>query len=371
MKQSASYHPALDGIRAVCVVFTVAAHVKDTPWFINGSVGVDVFFALSGWLITTLLLDEWNEHGRLDLRAFYVRRFFRIIPLYALTISLYGAAAVTLSVVLGNTAEVDNFLSGFVYFSTFNGEYMNHQDGLLFGHSWTLGIEEKFYVLWPLLLPLLILGKRLAIPFLFLSICLLMVPAFAWGLLLRGYAGLGFGAMAAFMAWRSPACRQSLKGSATQPVTLALVLGAYLLSLIQPHPFLWNIAISMSAALFIGSIWLSGGTTRIKAVLEFNPFVRAGRLTYAVYLTHVLVINVVVLILSRFTDDPNWALSFALSYSFSLALGVFLNRLIERPFINFGRKLARGSRDSFPLRDGSKGFMLMMRRKDRQRGARS
>src|SRR4051794_24109290 len=91
--EGGKYCPALDGIRAFCIVFTILNHVPGRHWFLDGTVGVDAFFPLSGWLITWLLLEERAKRGTLDLGAFYLRRIFRIVPLYYLTIAIYALAA--------------------------------------------------------------------------------------------------------------------------------------------------------------------------------------------------------------------------------------------------------------------------------------
>jgi len=74
-----SYRPALDGVRAVAIVLVLVFHLG-APWLPGGYLGVSVFFTLSGFLITTLLLGEWERTGRIAIRAFYVRRLRRLLP---------------------------------------------------------------------------------------------------------------------------------------------------------------------------------------------------------------------------------------------------------------------------------------------------
>ncbi|WP_128755630.1 hypothetical protein [Metarhizobium album] len=69
----AGYKPELDGIRALCILFTMANHIPGTPWAINGSVGVDIFFALSGWLITWLLIHDTTVGKAAKLSSYYIR----------------------------------------------------------------------------------------------------------------------------------------------------------------------------------------------------------------------------------------------------------------------------------------------------------
>jgi peptidoglycan/LPS O-acetylase OafA/YrhL len=121
-------------------------------WQVNGTVGVDVFFALSGWLITWLLLEEMRSAGAIDLKAFYIRRFFRIVPLYYFTIVVYAAAAALFFLATASSAKIQELREAIAYLLTFNSEYRSSEAGTVFGHAWTLGIEEKFYVVWPALI---------------------------------------------------------------------------------------------------------------------------------------------------------------------------------------------------------------------------
>jgi peptidoglycan/LPS O-acetylase OafA/YrhL len=147
-----NYRPQLDGIRAFCIIFTIVNHVPGKPDYIDGTVGVDVFFALSGWLITWLLLEERRSAGAIDLKAFYIRRFFRIVPLYYFTIVVYAAAAVLFFLATASSAKIQELREAIAYLVTFNSEYRSSEAGTVFGHAWTLGIEEKVYVVWPALM---------------------------------------------------------------------------------------------------------------------------------------------------------------------------------------------------------------------------
>lgn len=139
------YWPQLDGLRAVSIILVLAAHTADPVWSqLNGSLGVTLFFVISGFLITTLLLREEDAHEVVSLSRFYIRRVFRIVPLYALALAL--AAALVLVFHLGQGGG--NFLERLPLLLTFNGELAGSGT---FSHSWSLGIEEKFYILWPAL----------------------------------------------------------------------------------------------------------------------------------------------------------------------------------------------------------------------------
>ncbi|HEY8088569.1 MAG TPA: acyltransferase family protein [Polyangiaceae bacterium] len=159
------YFPALDGIRAIAVAAVVAYHLQ-VPGLGGGLLGVSVFFTLSGYLITSLLLREVGQHGRVELKAFWVRRARRLLPalLFMLAVvSLTTAIArpeklvATLREALCALLYVANWTtiaSGDDYFARFTGP------GPL-DHLWSLAIEEQFYLAWPLVVfALLWLGAR-------------------------------------------------------------------------------------------------------------------------------------------------------------------------------------------------------------------
>ncbi|MBX3580893.1 MAG: acyltransferase [Rhizobiaceae bacterium] len=335
------YRPELDGIRAICIIFTVAEHLPGKPWMINGSVGVDVFFALSGWLITWLLIHDRNENRQSKLVSYYIRRAFRILPLYVLTIIFYGLAATALWTMTGDPTEFNNFWTGFPYFATFNTEYMHMEDGTLFGHAWTLGIEEKFYIIWPFIMIFLFDVRAIGIAAAVAALLLLISIGPNTDLLIRGYAGLSFGAGLAVAASGSKGLGAVLEYRAVAYLALVGIVAAYICSLAFPHRYLWNVCISFSAAGLVGSLWLQQGRTHLARALSVRPLAGLGRLTYAIYLIHVLVMNVILLVLDRLNIAMPWLVAFALCYAASIVASFVLHRVVEVPLIEIGRGVAR------------------------------
>ena len=145
--------PGLDGIRALSISLVLFAHVADgvTPWAKYGGFGVEIFFVLSGFLITWLLCVEEDKSGTIDLRAFYVRRALRILPPSVLCI--LGVAALGL---VGLASVAPNEL----FYCLFFIRNMMPNGGPHLGHFWSLAIEEHFYFLWPLVFFLLRSDRR-------------------------------------------------------------------------------------------------------------------------------------------------------------------------------------------------------------------
>src|SRR3712207_525289 len=135
--------PALDGLRGIAALMVVAFHYGGpTLGPLSGWLGVQLFFVLSGFLITTLALREEDRTGRLSFTGFYVRRLFRIVPVY-LTVLV---TVLALDVLRG--AYEAGVGPNLWWYLTFTVEWL--PEPVPFGQAWTLGIEEKFYLVWPL-----------------------------------------------------------------------------------------------------------------------------------------------------------------------------------------------------------------------------
>lgn len=154
--QAATRLPGLDGLRALAVIAVIAFH-EQLPAFPGGFLGVDVFFVLSGYLITDLLVAQWNRHGYLALRGFWARRARRLLP--ALGVLLVAVTAATAVIEPAQMAALrDALLAAITYSSNWWQALAHHSYFTQFGpppplqHLWSLAIEEQFYLLWPILL---------------------------------------------------------------------------------------------------------------------------------------------------------------------------------------------------------------------------
>jgi peptidoglycan/LPS O-acetylase OafA/YrhL len=153
------YLPGLDGLRALAVIAVLLYHAE-LPWIPGGFLGVEIFFVISGYLITTLLLAEWRQRGRIDVKAFWLRRARRLLPaLYLLLVVTLAYAVVFLpGEVAGLRADA---IAAFGYVTNWY-LVLGHESYFeaigrpsLLKHLWSLAVEEQFYLLWP---PLLALG---------------------------------------------------------------------------------------------------------------------------------------------------------------------------------------------------------------------
>jgi peptidoglycan/LPS O-acetylase OafA/YrhL len=148
------YRPALDGLRGVAILMVIATHANIVSGW-AGDVGVDIFFVLSGFLITSLLIEEWDRFGSIGLKGFYARRALRLLP--ALMVMLAVVVIwhyLTNSRVAPRTA-LDGLIALF-YSSNWMFALGLRQPVHVFAHTWTLSIEEQFYLWWPIVLILLL-----------------------------------------------------------------------------------------------------------------------------------------------------------------------------------------------------------------------
>ena len=149
------YLPGLNGLRAFAVIAVLLYHAE-LPWIPGGFLGVEIFFVISGYLITSLLLAEWRQRGRISLAAFWLRRARRLLPaLYLLLVATLAFAVVFLP---GEVAGLrDDAIAAFGYVTNWYLVLANKPYFETVGrppplqHLWSLAVEEQFYLLWPLL----------------------------------------------------------------------------------------------------------------------------------------------------------------------------------------------------------------------------
>jgi len=164
-QQSLRYLPGLDGLRAVAVIAVILYHANKS-WLSGGFLGVEVFFVISGYLITMLLINESQENGKINFRAFWMRRARRLLPaLWTLLIGVTTYCALFERDTLGNLRGdvVAAFMYGFNWFQIWVGtSYFSAFGFVPLRHLWSLAVEEQFYLVWPVLIAVVlkVFGRR-------------------------------------------------------------------------------------------------------------------------------------------------------------------------------------------------------------------
>jgi peptidoglycan/LPS O-acetylase OafA/YrhL len=329
------YFPRLDGLRALSIllVLTWHSHVSALK-LLHGQAGVTVFFVISGFIITTLLLREESNNGRASLRSFYVRRVFRIFPLYYLALLIFSLATFA-----GFADDAGDYGLRLVHFLTYTNEFAT--DGT-FGHSWSLAIEEKFYFVWPLL--------AFATPALarfraWIGVALL-AATFAIGLFLPdGYLGIYSpiiaGCVLAILAHRARSYAAMSRTLARPAIALPLFALAVAAILTSPYGHVQVVAGAAVAvafpALLFGNQWMGKW-------LEFKPLTYIGRRAYAIYLFHPLVGSALDVALPNSTQVGLQVAHLVLMLVLSVVLAEVLYRVLEKRMIQLGQRLAGRSK---------------------------
>ena len=313
------------------MILVIGTHTTLIP---GGYVGVDIFFVLSGYLITTILLRE-REQGRWSLKRFYLRRARRLYPALVLMLVLGIPFAATLDYslphYLGGAALAGTYLSDFV-----NGFSEQFLGGL--SHTWSLAVEEQFYLLWPLvLLALLRFNRRLtwaglAIATAGMLVSLTVIPWRALYLPLPRGGVLLLGCMLAL----------GLKGRTVPRPTLVSGVSAVALAAVvirAPFPALPGAGLA-TALTGIAATGLIAGIVHgglVARALSFKPLVWVGRRSYGIYLFH---FPVLYLLEAHPGYVPNPVGLFAEGFLITLVLAAFSYRLVELPFLRRNRTSA-------------------------------
>jgi peptidoglycan/LPS O-acetylase OafA/YrhL len=335
--RAARYFPSLDGLRAVSILLVVLFHVGSATFvWANGRLGVAVFFVLSGYLITTLLLREHDRKGSVSLRGFYLRRAFRILPLYYVMLVVY----VGLYIVVGFGDRAGDLRASLPWFLTYMNDF---RPGVLHGstpyqQSWSLGVEEKFYLFWPLLG--FVLTPRFRAP---IAVAAASVPAVLYAVGVAPwfafYGQIMVGCVLAIVMHRAAGYRL-VTGAARGPFAIAAAI--VLLVLERHHPAL-SLIFPLAVAIVLAGI--VSGRTGARA-LATRPMIWIGERAYAVYLVHLLCL-IAALHAARQVIGGGLAqdvLVFAVGLAASLVGADILRRTVELPMIRVGRRLQQRER---------------------------
>jgi len=300
------YQKWIDGIRGVAILFVILYHLNLIP---GGFLGVDVFFVLSGFLITTILIEEWTLNGTINLFFFYLRRALRLTPALVVTLLM----GFFYSYFFCSTEQHQNYISEMkvaaCYFTNWCTIHLVLMPTL--GHTWSLAVEEQFYIIWPVVLLLMLkFGFRssqlifvVCFGIIYSAILRLFLfryyydpnPDFLY--LLRLYMGLDtradallVGCLIAFLLF--------YKIIPESQKTIWIVRGVSLFSICLLCYLAFNFPLTyrryyqgffliVSVAVGVIIVQLKIAPLSIQtAILEFKPLVGLGKISYGLYLFH-------------------------------------------------------------------------------------
>lgn len=347
------YRPALDGLRAVAVLAVMLHHSGLLP---GGWLGVDVFFVLSGFLITTLLLEEYHRTGDVSLRRFYLRRALRLLPSLLALLVVFGAVIIAMSEPALLTSILLRLMAVFLYVA--NLAMMNGFGLYPFAHTWSLAIEEQFYALWPLALLLLLrkVGNRIIV---LLVVGGGIVGSIAWrSFLVHHHASLAWVyqgldtrvdailmgcALAMLTSWRLiPDSAPMVSGRRWAGAAGAVGLCLLFATARYPRDFLEHFAstlAALAATLLICQL-LSPGSL-LARLLEARPLVGIGRISYGLYLWHFPIFFALGVLIGKRTGFHPILLGLAWLITFAVCLASF--KFLEQPALSLKSRLVERS----------------------------
>nr|WP_245606863.1 acyltransferase [Simplicispira psychrophila] len=323
------YNPALDGLRGVAIVLVLLSHAH-VPLFNGAFFGVDLFFVLSGFLITSLLLIEHQAHGRLQYWRFYRRRFFRLMPALALFLLAYCLLAPLLWPGLDDVYQ--DALVSILYLADYGIAFFDSPETLL--HMWSLSVEEHFYLIWP---PLLVLLRR-SRGAVWRPIALLYLLSWLWRILWVAQdqqfyeiffrfdtraSGLLAGALLAALMVEKPHWIKWLRARMSYAMWLPLSIPLLMeLGWDNQSAMVWGLTVvELAAVVLLVAVQQRSGL--VYDMLNAPVLVRLGTLSYGIYLWHYPVVRYL-------RADYAWPVVVVLGLLISTALSALSFYTLER-----------------------------------------
>ena len=359
--QGRRHFGSLDGLRCLCILAVIWHHsplmdpASPVQLLTRGFVGVDMFFVLSGFLITTLLLREERDSGTISLSAFYWRRALRILPAYLLLLT-------AMSLYWIGVKGQHELLPLVPYYLLFLANFLREQIPLM-TVTWSLSVEEQFYLLWPLTMVMLpfLAGRRIWLLLGMIGVLL----AFALGagaglpppetrhavfvLPVMSYTALLTGALAAVLLDQRAGFR--LLWVICGPRAASMVFLALLLLWLQVSPdnlHSWPGAVMcLLMALLLVSLVMREDNA-LRPLLRLAPIRRIGEISYGVYLYHLIGLHVAHELVARVLAPGTSADAVVtlIYLPISLIMAELSFRLFERHFLALRRRHPGGRRDT-------------------------
>lgn len=347
-----NYRPDIDGLRAVAVLPVVFYHAGFSGPS-GGFIGVDVFFVLSGFLITSIVAREITE-GQFSLISFYERRARRILP--ALTVVIFASLVIGWFVMLptemkslGQSAFATAFFLSNVYFTLTLDYFAQAAEFAPLLHTWSLAVEEQFYLFFPPLLmllfwwrwwrPLWIVAGLSLLSFTAAEMILSSRPDWVFYLIPFRAWELGAGAMLALASLRPPQ-RRVVREVLAATGFFAILIPVFVFDSSMPFPAMAAVPPVFGAALLI---WIGahGGGSIVSALLSGRTLVWIGLISYSLYLWHWPILAFLRIVLDTAVLPMPIATT---AVAVSIALAWLSYRFVERPFrMHPSRGLGRNS----------------------------
>tara|TARA_B100000963_G_scaffold358694_1_gene383937 strand:- start:1819 stop:3729 length:1911 start_codon:yes stop_codon:yes gene_type:complete len=335
------YRPEIDGLRALAVIPVVFFHAG-ISLFSGGYVGVDVFFVISGYLITSIILNE-IEHDRFSLTNFYERRARRILP----ALFFVMLVSIPFSIFLLTPDNLKDYGQSLISVSVFSSNILFWQETGYFNtaselkpliHTWSLAIEEQFYILFPLFLIVFWKYGIKVISIVLLIVFLLSISVAHWGafnkpaatfflLPTRGWELLLGVFIAIFLKFKT-----HINGRLINEILSLIGICLIIFAIINfdentPFPSLYTLIPTIGTALIILS---TSNQTILYKFLSYKPFVGIGLISYSVYLWHQ---PVLAFARHRLVEEPSTQIILILIL-ISFLIGYISWKIVEKPFRN-------------------------------------
>ncbi|WP_170970124.1 acyltransferase family protein [Nocardioides jishulii] len=340
--RSRKHFASLDGLRGISIIAVVWHHSAATSDGVLslGYRGVDLFFAISGFLITTLLLREHEARGRIDFRAFFVRRALRIFPLYYAVLAFY---LVLCWGPLRGTRVSENFFTNLPAFATYTTNWfveLTPGEPTVFYHAWSLATEEQFYLLWPPLL-MLLLPRRFGLTAAGIIIGALAIADVA----IASTTSADSFALTVFTSLATAICAGALMAIALHsravfvriapllcnpvaPLCAALAVAALLF--VKPDPTL----LAVSMATLVATTCMRDDHL-LRPLLTWKPLAYLGLVSYGMYLLHPLALRPMVALVS----PTYW---FPMTMAVTLVMAWASYRYLESPLLRAKGRFSPG-----------------------------
>ncbi|MFY8180941.1 MAG: acyltransferase family protein [Flavobacterium sp.] len=357
------YFNNLNGLRFIAALMVIVSHLElnkshfDLPNYFHsikeiGRLGVSLFFVLSGFLITFLLVKEKEKNGFIGIKNFYLKRIYRIWPLYYVIVilalfvlphfSIFSIPNMELEIV--STSRLVMIILFFVFFLT---NILISIVGIPFAaQTWSIGTEEQFYLIWPIIinkfqkLKPIFFGLILAYNLVIISISTGIYDSIKYSSVFINFVFafqldcLTIGALAAYMLY----CKSKIISILTHKIIFVLAILIIILLLVS-HYNLGFLKSTIFAFLFVIVIINLVNHPKLQNLLENDVFNYLGQISYGLYMYHQIIIVVVLNCLLKFNLFNHFAL-YLISILLTIIVAGISYKFIEKPFLLLKEKLA-------------------------------